>query len=215
MGCETTDFPFETKAEISDEGAFSGYLAVFGNKDLVNDIVMPGAFAATIKRSAEPMPILWQHDWALPIGVFTSMAEDARGLKVEGQLTLGVRQADEARLLLQSGALRGMSIGYVVKRDEWDSGKRVRKLLEVDVFEGSLVTFPANPKARVTRVKEQIREAKSRRELERALCDAGLSNSAAKYLANRHQFDQWDAGPDMADLLGPLQTLRNQIRTNL
>lgn len=210
MGYETSEFPFESKAEISDDGAFVGYLAVFGNKDLTNDIIMPGAFAATIKRNASPLPILWQHDTSQPIGVFRSMEEDARGLKVEGLLTLGVRQADEARLLMQAGALRGMSIGYVVKRDEWDHEKRARKLLEVDLHEGSLVTFPANPKARVTRVKEQILEAKSQGDLERALREAGLNPSAAQYLASRHKFDNQHGAATLAE---GLSSLRRAIQT--
>ena len=207
---DTLAFPFEIKEPVDEKGVFSGYLAAFNNKDLVGDIVMPGAFKASIKSNPNP-PILWQHDRHQPIGIFQNLEEDKRGLKVEGHLALGVRQADEALVLLKAGALKGMSIGYMVKRDEWDRESRVRKLLEINLLEGSLVTFPANPKARVTRVKELIMEATSPRDLEKALCDAGMSRSAAKYLASRHDFGRCDAGGNLDGLLSQLKTLRQTI----
>ncbi len=165
--------PFELKA-VTEEGTIQGYGSVFHVQDKYDDIVMPGAFARTLK---ERMPkMLWQHDPSQPIGVWTSAKEDAHGLHLEGKLVLGVPAADAAHRLLKAGALDGLSIGYRTKVAEFDDQRRVRKLLDVDLWEVSPVTFPANIEARVESVKADL----DVRDLEAALRDAGLSRSRAK-----------------------------------
>lgn len=151
---ETKTFRMELKG-LSDEGTFEGYLSVFGNKDCYGDIVEPGAFARTLKNKAESgkrFPILWQHDYYEPIGVFTEMIEDQKGLYVKGQLTMTVKRAEDAYALLKDGALDGLSIGYDVVKKEFKDG--CRRLKEVKLYEGSLVTFPANDQATVLAVKQ-------------------------------------------------------------
>src|SRR2546426_564387 len=64
-------------------------------------------------KAAGPMPaMLWQHDADEPIGVWTEMAEDAKGLRVKGQLCLDTARGKEAYALLKMGALNGLSIGF-------------------------------------------------------------------------------------------------------
>ena len=109
------------------------------------------------------------------------MSEDEKGLYVEGTLTKGVRDADEAYALLQDGAINSMSIGYYVNDEEWDSKARVNRLKEIELHEVSLVTIPANSAALVTSVKDADGEVNVR-DLERALRDAGLSRNEAKKL---------------------------------
>jgi HK97 family phage prohead protease len=120
--------------------------------------------------------MLWQHDSGKPIGIYTSIEEDNKGLKLEGKLLIDdVSQAKEAYALLKAGAINGLSIGYVPLAWEYETRKekQVRVLKEIDLWEISLVTFPANPKAMVGNVKS-IREA------ETYLRDAGLGRTEAK-----------------------------------
>jgi HK97 family phage prohead protease len=153
---EHKDLTFEVK-DISDEGEFEGYAAIFGNVDSYGDIIEPGAFTKTIKESKGQVPILWQHDRYEPIGVGRDMAEDGTGLKVVGQLVLEVRRGTEARALLKAKALGGLSIGYQTIKylidKEGPDGVGVRRLKELKLWEYSPVTFPANTLAVVSDVK--------------------------------------------------------------
>lgn len=110
------------------------------------------------KQRAQPVQLLWQHQWEEPIGVIETLFEDARGLFVRGKLLMDVARAREAHALLKAGVLRGMSIGYNVKRAQRDPATGIRKLLEIELFEISLVTFPANDAAQVTVVKSAANE---------------------------------------------------------
>lgn len=177
---KTLDFPFELK-EISDAGTFSGYGSVFGVKDSYDEVVVPGAFADSLaeQKAAGRMPaMLWQHRSAEPLGVYTSMTEDKTGLKLEGRLALDTVRGAEARALLKMGAISGLSIGFQTRDDSYDAKTGIRTLKKVDLWEVSLVTFPANESARVAGVKtiEVIEDLKS---AERYLRDAGLSRKEA------------------------------------
>ncbi len=96
--------------------------------------------------------MLFQHDPAQPIGVWTDVIEDARGLYVRGCLTTGVARASEIHALLRAGALDGLSIGFRASARR-DARSGVRRLARIDLWEISIVTFPLLPQARVTRVK--------------------------------------------------------------
>jgi HK97 family phage prohead protease len=139
---------------LDEAGYFSGYASVFNVVDQQRDVVMPGAFAYAL-QTMKPghVKLLWQHTWSEPIGVIERLFEDAQGLYIEGRLLLDIARAREAHALLKAGAMSGLSIGYspVKTRIEPDTG--VRQLLEVDLWEISLVTLPANPLATVTVVK--------------------------------------------------------------
>jgi len=154
------DVSLEVK-EVSADGTFIGYGSLFNNIDLDRDIMAPGAFTKTLKKkSPQKIKLLWQHDPAQPIGVWEELSEDKRGLKVRGRLLVGqgVPKADEAYALLKAGALDAMSVGFMIPPGGWeyDDKKQVRIINEADLWEISLVTFPANPKARITRVKSSV-----------------------------------------------------------
>ena len=138
---------------IDAEGRFAGYASVFDVVDNQRDIVLPGAFAQTIRDRAPQIKLLWQHQPEEPIGVIETLFEDARGLYVEGRLLLDVARSREAFALLKAGAVSGLSIGYSPVRYTIDPDSGVRRLAEVDLYEVSLVTFPANQAANVTVVK--------------------------------------------------------------
>ena len=169
------DAELKAVKEDGDIGYITGYGSVFGNVDSYGDIVVKGAFVNSI---AKKMPaLLLQHNPSDVVGVWKVAKEDKNGLYLEGELNLKVQKARENYELLKQGALKGMSIGFSTVDSEYNQeGKRLIK--EVDLWEVSIVTFPANVAAQINGVKslEQI----SKRELEAVLRDAGLSISQAK-----------------------------------
>lgn len=173
FGCE---FKF---ADENGAGTVDGYASVFNLLDRGGDIVLPGAFKKSLaewKRKKQPVPMLWHHDPSDPIGVWTELVEDEKGLKVQGQLILDVPQAQNVRALMKGGAVKGISIGYRTKEADIDRQTGARKLKVVELWEASLVTFPMMPEAQVTAVKGEF----DPNAWERAFRDEGLSNREAK-----------------------------------
>lgn len=141
-------------------GSFTGYLAVFGNEDLGGDIIEPGAFTKTLADARERkardgdtylFPILYQHDDKAPCGGFLDAHEDPHGLYVKGQLDLDTQLGRETYSGLKKGYMRGLSIGYSTIKHKWVGD--VRHLQQLQLFEGSVVTFAMNPEAMVGAVK--------------------------------------------------------------
>jgi HK97 family phage prohead protease len=139
---------------VAGDGGFSGYASVFGEIDLGKDVIERGAFARSIgRKGAGGVRMLFQHDPAEPIGRWKRIAEDGHGLYVEGQLTLGAPRADEVYAHLKNRALDGLSIGFRTVRAETDRKTGIRRILEADLWEISVVTFPMLPSARIVTVK--------------------------------------------------------------
>lgn len=149
------DADFEVKAVEDSDGVshavFEGYAATFGNYDLVGDRILPGAFKKSVRQR---LPLLWQHSFDRPIGRVTKMQEDDRGLFITGRINMGTEKGRDAYALLKGGDLDSMSIGFVIPEGGFkrrrDGG---RDISECKVIEVSIVTLPANPKAKVTDVK--------------------------------------------------------------
>ena len=149
-----TKFAAAELGEVEADGSFSGYASLFGEADLSRDVVMPGAFAKSLReRGAGGIRMLFQHDPAAPIGVWREIREDSRGLFVRGRLTPGVGRAREVLALMRAGAIDGLSIGFRTVRGRTDAKTGVRRLIEIDLWEISVVTFPLLPAARVSSVK--------------------------------------------------------------
>lgn len=150
---------FLLKAVNDAKGEIEGYASLYGAEDSEADIVLPGAFDASLRQwntLGRTPPLLWQHDPAQPIGVWTSIRSDARGLHVRGQLFVNeIARAAEAYALLRRGALSGLSIGYRPEVARRDAKRGVRLLEKVRLFEISLVTFPALDSARISSVKAE------------------------------------------------------------
>jgi HK97 family phage prohead protease len=145
---------------LGGDGIFTGYASVFGELDQQNEIVQAGAFARSLskwRRQNRTPALLWMHDPTQPIGIWQSVREDASGLLVEGRLALRTQKGGEAYELLKLGALTGLSIGYRVVESKIEPKRKARILTDVDLFEISLVTFPANEAARVSEVKAERR----------------------------------------------------------
>ena len=189
MNMKTKAFAFKVKA-ADDEGVIEGYASVFGVRDSYNEIVMPGAFAKSLARHQRegtyPL-MLWQHNPDEPIGVWLEMSDDGKGLYVKGKLLKGVRRADEALIMLKNSAVQGMSIGYREIDVEPSSNGEARKLNELELYEASVVSFPANRRARVDTVKEILLDGNVPRkpEFEKYLPEAGFSKTQAAAIPSR------------------------------
>ncbi|WP_126975633.1 HK97 family phage prohead protease [Frigidibacter oleivorans] len=133
------------------EGAVvAGYASLFGETDQGGDVVEPGAYAGGLARLAARggrVRMLWQHDPGQPIGIWDEVREDGRGLWVKGRLLPEVARAREAAALVAAGAIDGLSIGYRTVSAAKAAGGR--RLLDVDLWEVSLVTFPMLATARL------------------------------------------------------------------
>ena len=139
---------------IDVDGTVEGYASLFAEVDGARDMVMPGAFATTLRtRGLRRIPMLFQHDPAEPIGVWLELREDLRGLYARGRLIPEVKRAREVLALVREGAIDGLSIGFRTVRGRIDPKTRVRKLDAVDLWEVSIVTFPMLANARVRAVK--------------------------------------------------------------
>ena len=136
---------------VTDGAVIEGYASLFGAVDQGNDIVVKGAYGASLKRLAaegRQVKMLWQHDPTQPIGIWDEVREDARGLYVKGRLLDAVGKGREAKALIEAGAIDGLSIGYrTLKAQKNEKGQRL--LTELELWEVSLVTFPMLPSARL------------------------------------------------------------------
>jgi HK97 family phage prohead protease len=212
---------FVTKLEIkelTEAGTFSGLASVYGITDSDNDIVASGAFAKSLVTRPD-VKLLWQHDRTKPIGIFTLIEERGNALYVEGKLAIGVEKADEAYILLKMGAISGLSIGFVTKNYDYDTTTNVRTISEAELYEISVVTFPANEAAHIMSVKN-IKDMPPK-EVERKLRTAfNLSQSEAKtFMAKGYsaisQRDVVEAEESQRDvgseLLNQLKEINNEI----
>jgi hypothetical protein len=140
------------------------YLAHFDNIDSDNDIIRKGAFAKSIlergpeSTSNRKIQFLRHHDWEWQIGKFVELSEDNTGLYAVGQLGRST-QGEDALRDYEDGIIKEHSIGFQYLSDKmrfiedvtmesggyWD-------ILEVKLFEGSAVTFGANPETYVVSV---------------------------------------------------------------
>lgn len=203
MSLKRLETPLNIKS-LEENGTFAGYASVFGVKDEYSDIVIPGAFTKSLSDWAERKRLpamLWQHDRHEPIGKFTKMVEDETGLYVEGELLVDHDPlAKRAYGHLKAGSITAMSIGYRILADgyEWDAAKEAFLLKEIDLWEVSLVTFPANDQARITDVKTALasNETPAPNQVERLLRDAGFSRKQAKTFMAKGYQSLRDAGGD-------------------
>ncbi len=212
------DIPFH-KDEVDDSGKFKGYGSVFGGKpDSYRDIIANGAFKKSISkggRNGSGVAMLYQHNSEQPLGVWESITEDSKGLVVEGQIAVETQLGHDVHILMKMGAIKGLSIGWDFPRGkdgmpvkgsyDFDQSTKTRTLNQIDLWEVSPVTFPAQTRARITGVKS-LKEAQTVRELEQSLRDMGLSQSQATYIAGMCKHSLGEATGHEATLLDSLAT---------
>ena len=123
---------------------FAGYAALFDRRDAGRDTIRSGAFARSLASAAGPIPLLWQHRPDLRIGWVERLAEDARGLRV----IAAIANPDSAPAqALRQGTVSGLSFGYRARA--FHRSRQGRDLIDIDLFEVSLVTRPMQHAARV------------------------------------------------------------------
>jgi hypothetical protein len=152
---------FVPRTTIEPDGTVEGYASLFGEIDQARDMVMRGAFAATLAaRGPQRIPMLFQHDPAEPVGVWLELREDHRGLFARGRLIPEVARAKELLSLVRAGAVDGLSIGFRTVKGNIDPRSRIRRLYAIELWEISIVTFPLLAGARVRAVKQSTSPAK-------------------------------------------------------
>ncbi|WP_186107259.1 HK97 family phage prohead protease [Burkholderia gladioli] len=206
-GYKVRAFELDVKS-VDEKGDFSGYGSVFGNEDSYGEIVAPGAFSKSLeelKASGRSLPILWQHDSYTPIGSWSGLKEDDKGLFGDGSLWLD--DAPNAKIAyrgMKAKAITGLSIGYYVLSASYNEKTGIRTLNELDLVEISIVTNPANTEARIEAVKSVIAHGgmPSLPDFERFLREAGFSKSQAAVIANRglKHLLQSESGSEASDV---------------
>lgn len=174
------------------DGAFSGYGSIFGNVDLKGDVIMPGAYAEVLKSGGQ-VPLYVNHGWMrgdLPVGSWSDLKEDDRGLRGEASLVMQMPSAVNAYWGVKSGLVSGLSVAIIPDSrsvERRNDGARVIHRIKA-MKEISIVTDPANESARVMDVKfnDELDQIETVRDFERFLRDAGgLSKGAAVALVAR------------------------------
>lgn len=157
-------FYFETKMDVDDDGAIEALAWPFGTADRMGDMIEKGAFA----KAVTPLPMLFGHDGNDPVGAWSEASEATDGLRLKGRLLVkDVPRAREVRALVQAGAVRGVSIGFSIKKSAKRTGGG-RTITDLDLLEASLVTIPMHPGAQVTSAKSAIRALQIASQLQRA-----------------------------------------------
>ena len=177
------DFILDTKA-VTEDGQIEGLAAGYGNIDSGGVVVVPGALARSLKGRTS-VPMLMYHDQTRPAGIWTDFAESREGLIVKGQISLSSRAGQEAHALVRDGAIGGLSIGYKTIREQIVG--KTRQLLELALYEVSLVTIPMNERAVITSVKSLVEDGRlpTLPEFEDFLREAGFSKSQATAIAGK------------------------------
>lgn len=135
----------ETNSKI-----FIGYASKFNHVDAHNDVIVKGAFTKAIEQHKHNnIKLLWQHNQSHPIGRILEMVEDEKGLLIKAELLMDVAKGKEAYALIKSKAICGLSIGFSVVSAYKSGQKNTRVITDANLYEISLVTFPANEEAKV------------------------------------------------------------------
>ena len=130
-----------------------GYASLFNVRDISGDVVKPGAFAKSLAARNGPLPLLLSHETTNPVGVWTDVREDSKGLYVEGRLYLDEERGRLAARMVQTNQIRGLSIGF--RTADHERREDGRDLTEIDLWEISIVGFPMLTGARITDVEEE------------------------------------------------------------
>ncbi len=131
----TLDTAFEARAfddpSTEDDGFnISGYAAIWNSPTIIREAgasflesISPGAFRKTLQERGSKVAMQWSHGkdpkvGQLPIGVWKSLQEDERGLKVQGRL-LQTPEGDAVRQAIAAGAVSSMSFSFQVVQESW------------------------------------------------------------------------------------------------
>lgn len=157
--------------KADEAGKISGFFSTYDKTpDSYGDIIEPGAFTGTIERrkaTGHPFPLCFNHDFSAVIGAIENIEEKENGPYIEGGF-LDTQLAQDVRKMCLSGAIWQFSFAYEVlkRREPTEEEKKAgitNVLQELEVFEISVVTVPANQNAVATEVKSIDPETKQGR----------------------------------------------------
>lgn len=156
IGDEQCRLKFALKDANLEEGTFTGIASVFGSEvdAWIPTIIEPGAFTKTLQENSSRIKLLWQHDVHEPIGLPKKLEETVEGLEVTGKISQTARGKD-ALVLVRDNVISELSIGFDPIRYElenFEDGSVMRHVKELRLWEISLVTFAADPKAKIQSV---------------------------------------------------------------
>lgn len=153
----------EISVKANDNGTIEGYASTWDREpDSYGDVVKQGAFTKSLekwKESGRNIPLLWAHgmsDLKAFIGTIIQIEEDDKGLHFVAKFD-DTPEAQRVRELYKDGRLAKFSFAYEVKEHAWvklDNGVEACELRELDIFEISCVTVPANQHAEVIDIKD-------------------------------------------------------------
>lgn len=129
---------------------FEAYLSTFDNVDRGDDAMVKGCFIESLKE-IDPA-LLAFHNPDEPVGIFEKVFEDDIGLYVHGKMPKkDVYVSGRIIPQMEVGSIKSMSIGYSIAdyNKDMEIIDGVRYLKKVTLWEGSLVTIPMNPEARI------------------------------------------------------------------
>jgi HK97 family phage prohead protease len=180
-----TSYKFAIR-DSTEDGIINGYASVFDVVDSQYDVIVNGAFRHYNNNSnaQTSIKLLWQHKPEQPIGFIKSIQEDHYGLYFEAKLLLDVAKAKEAHHLVKAGIIDSVSIGYTPLDYYIDHKRGVRVIKEINLWEISLVTFPANQAAKLTRTKHKLtQQHREMLALSHAIkrCATALQTTSTKY----------------------------------
>ena len=159
----TLTFGAHVKAVDEVAGTFSAVVSVFGNVDRVGDVVLPGAFTASLTEWAAKgalIPVIWSHQWGdidSHIGWVTKAVETAEGLVIDGQFDMDEPRARKAHKLIKGGRVTQWSFAYNVIEGRWaeHDGKSVYELGQLDLLEVGPTLIGANSATRTLAAKSE------------------------------------------------------------
>lgn len=208
MFTKSKPVPFSLK-RLDEGGMFEGYASVFGVVDSDGDVIVKGAFADSIKayqESGKRPKLLWMHNPSIIVGSITEMYEDDHGLYMKGKLILEVEKGREAYALMKAGELDAMSVGFNPVGDIKASGEGGKVIDKADLWEISVVTWGANPEAKINVVKS----IDSERDFERFLRDSGFSKAQAVGITSKG-FNYAKAKDNQGDLDHSKEALISEV----
>lgn len=200
------------------EWRVNGYATKFGNANCYGFRIAQGAYADLIASGVKPLMFFNHNSWSVPIGRWDSLEENARGLKVSGVLTQGVSLASDVYAALRAGTVDGLSVSIGWNSEDESEEDGILTLSKISALdEISIVTFPADSKARVSQVlsaddiDERIESLATVRDLETFLKEVAhlskrqsgwlLSKAKACFAADTRRDDEQKALQEAQEIL--------------
>jgi len=199
-------------------GEFEGYASVFNSNDSVNDTILPGAFSKTLSGGINPKMFVNHNHRDVPVGDWLEMREDDYGLFAVGKIDMNHRDGPTVYSALKRKAMDGLSIGFRMTKDdyEWKENNDGRVIKNMDLFETSVVSYPAESSARINAVKGLIEAVDDLKSLEAVLRDEGFSRAAATALISRvKQLTRCDSEDELRKTISEQEAVIERFKSRI